>query len=120
MAASTLTYDAFVGLSADTGAAVSGLDHLVQSLRDIITTPVGSRVMRRDYGSRVPALMDGPIGGGLVADLVAATAEAVAAFEPRIRLRRVVVAAAGPGALSLSLVDYDGVRLDIATLKAGS
>ena len=51
MAASTLTYDAFVGLSADTGAAVSGLDHLVQSLRDIITTPVG-------YGSSISVFID--------------------------------------------------------------
>ena len=29
------------GMSSDTGKALSGLDHLKQSIRDILTTPLG-------------------------------------------------------------------------------
>lgn len=37
------------GISATTGRPLSGIDHLRQSIRDILTTPIGSRVMRRLY-----------------------------------------------------------------------
>ncbi len=120
MAASDLSYAAFTGLSATTGAAVSGVDHLIQSLRDIITTPIGSRVMRRDYGSRVPFLLDAPMSRGLVADIVAAVAEACAEWEPRVRLKRIVVAEASPGRLVLALIDHEGRQLDVAALTAGA
>lgn len=105
--------DAFVGLSAVDGRAISGEAHLTQSLRDIITTPIGSRVMRRDYGSRVPRLLDAPMTRGLVADVVAAVAEAVAAWEPRIQLKRVVVTEITPGRLALALIDRAGRRFDL-------
>lgn len=106
----TLTLDAsaYRGLSADNGQTIVGLDHLAQSLRDIVTTPVGSRVMRRDYGSTVPALLDGPINAALVADIVASVAEAVTAFEPRVRLKRVLVDSAAPGRLAMTLIDDQG------------
>ena len=45
------------GMDASTGQPLTGSAHLVQSIRDILTTPIGSRVMRRDYGSRLPALL---------------------------------------------------------------
>ena len=35
-------------MNRNTGRAVAGLEHLRQSVADILTTPVGSRVMRRD------------------------------------------------------------------------
>ena len=35
--------------------------HLVQSIGDILTTPLGSRVLRRSYGSELPDLIDQPI-----------------------------------------------------------
>ena len=113
MASSTRHLDAFIGLSSITGRAISGEAHLIQSLRDIITTPIGSRVMRRDYGSRVPRLLDAPMTRGLVADVVAAVAEAVAAWEPRIQLKRVVVTEITPGRLALALIDRAGRRFDL-------
>jgi phage baseplate assembly protein W len=53
-----------IGLNAANGQALSGLDHLRQSIRDILTTRIGTRVMRRDYGSRLrrPPLAPVPIG----------------------------------------------------------
>lgn len=50
----------WLGMNAATGRAVSATDHIVQSVRDILITPVGSRVMRRDYGSELFYLIDHP------------------------------------------------------------
>ncbi|NYZ70451.1 baseplate assembly protein W, partial [Endozoicomonas sp. SM1973] len=43
-----------------TGKPLSNLDHLRQSITDILTTRIGTRLMRRDYGSRLPELVDRP------------------------------------------------------------
>lgn len=91
------------GMNAQTGRTLSGIDHLRQSLLDILTTPIGTRVMRRDYGSRLYELVDAPMNSATLVALYAATAEAVARWEPRFRLQRVRVANAVPGAVSLNL-----------------
>jgi len=36
------------GIDASTGKALGGIAHVRQSVRDILTTPLGTRVMRRD------------------------------------------------------------------------
>ncbi|MEW5890203.1 MAG: GPW/gp25 family protein [Pseudomonadota bacterium] len=91
------------GINADTGQPLSGLEHLKQSIRDILTTRIGTRVMRRDYGSRLPELVDRPITPALAADIYAATAEALDAWEPRYRLERVRVLSACAGQIELML-----------------
>jgi phage baseplate assembly protein W len=62
------------GMSRITGAAVGGFDHLRQSIQDILSTPVGTRVHRRDYGSDLPRLVDRPMNATLASDMVAAAA----------------------------------------------
>lgn len=47
-----------IGMNAKTGKALGGVEHLKQSIRDIVTTPLGSRVMRRDYGCGLYELVD--------------------------------------------------------------
>lgn len=95
------------GMSRETGKAIGGFDHLRQSIADILSTPIGSRVHRRDYGSRLARLVDRPINSSLVAELVAATAEALDRWEPRLRLERVAIDSVSPeGQISLSLVGY--------------
>ena len=92
------------GVNANTGKALSGIDHLKQSVRDILTTPLGSRVMRRDYGSRLFELTDRPINQSLLVDIYAATATALSRWEPRLRLNRVWADVTAPnGHLSLTL-----------------
>lgn len=91
------------GMNADTGRPLGGLDHLRQSIRDILTTRIGTRVMRRDYGSRLPELIDNPMNGGLAVDLYAATASALRRWEPRFRLYRVEIQASEPGRVVLYL-----------------
>lgn len=98
------TLEDYRGLGSADGLAVAGEAHLRQSIRDILLTPIGSRVMNRAYGSNAPALLDAPMNPGTVADLVAATAEALYAWEPRVTLKRVVVVAAEAGRLGLDLL----------------
>lgn len=91
------------GIDAQTGRSLTGIDHLRQSLRDILSTPIGTRVMRRDYGSRLFELVDAPMNNATLLDLYAATAEAVARWEPRFRLTRVQAASAVPGRVVLDM-----------------
>lgn len=72
-----------------TGRAIGDADHLRQSVADILTTPIGSRVMRRSYGSLVPALIDQPHNRALAGRVCAAAASALMRWEPRIIVRRV-------------------------------
>ena len=91
------------GVDAQTGRPAAGEAHLRQSIRDILTTPLGSRVMRRDYGSRLFELVDAPMNAGTIAAIVAASAEAIDRWEPRYRVRRIQVSAAGEGHVSIDL-----------------
>lgn len=43
-----------------TGRRITGMEHLKQSIADILTTPLGSRLERRTYGSLLLGLIDAP------------------------------------------------------------
>ncbi len=73
------------GMAASTGKPISGVDHIRQSIADILSTTIGSRVMRRDYGSLLPELIDAPINARTRLRVSAATATAIIKWEPRIR-----------------------------------
>ncbi|MDR5887562.1 GPW/gp25 family protein [Vreelandella janggokensis] len=108
-------------MNAQSGRTLSGIDHLRQSLRDILTTPIGTRVMRRDYGSRLYQLVDAPMNNTTLVELYAATAEAVARWEPRFKLTRVRTESASPGHILLTLegeylptgemINLDGIQV---------
>ncbi|WP_411683279.1 GPW/gp25 family protein [Aeromonas caviae] len=94
----------WLGMNAATGRAISATDHIVQSVRDILTTPVGSRVMRRDYGSELFYLIDQPQHQATRLRLMAATVQALINWEPRITITRVDVLGGGmDGALTVEL-----------------
>lgn len=96
------------GIDSSTGKPLEGLAHLRQSIRDILTTPIGSRVMRREYGSRLFELVDSPANEANRIEYIAATAEALDRWEPRLRVTRVQVSATDAGKV---LVALDGVYL---------
>jgi phage baseplate assembly protein W len=105
-------------MSRTTGEELSGFDHLRQSIQDILTTPVGTRVHRRDYGSRLTQLVDRPVNQSLVSELIAATAEALDRWEPRLRLDEVqIVSVSENGQIELSLVGYYLVNGQRITLE---
>ncbi|MES2339585.1 MAG: GPW/gp25 family protein [Pseudomonadota bacterium] len=98
------------GIDAGTGAALSGVAHLAQSVADILTTPRGTRVGVRDYGSDLFELQDQPMNGLGRLRVFAATATALARWEPRLKLTRVTLETAGAdGAFALRI---DGVSTD--------
>jgi phage baseplate assembly protein W len=108
------------GMSQTTGKALEGFDHLRQSIRDILSTPVGTRVHRRDYGSDIPRLVDRPMNSSLATQLVAAAATALDRWEPRLKLERVTIdRVTADGQVELSLVGYyllNGRRVEIEGL----
>ncbi|MBB1489384.1 phage baseplate protein [Oceanospirillum sediminis] len=46
-----------IGLSRKTGQLLSGWDYFTELAEDALTTQLGSREKRRDYGSRLPELL---------------------------------------------------------------
>lgn len=80
-----------VGMNAELGVKRTGIEHLRQSIAKILTTPVGSRVQRRTFGSLLPDLIDQPLNDFVVIQLYAATATALLIHEPRFKLQRVTL-----------------------------
>ncbi|MEG3182120.1 GPW/gp25 family protein [Sphingomonas sp. LT1P40] len=104
------------GMNRHTGKPLSGLDHIRQSIADILATPIGSRVCRRDYGSRLPELLDHPTNDATRLRLYAATAIAISRQESRVRLSRVGLSATEtPGAFVL---DLTGTTTDAARRRS--
>ncbi|MEO0681030.1 MAG: GPW/gp25 family protein [Pseudomonadota bacterium] len=98
------------GLDAQAGTTLEGEAHLAQSIRDILTTPLGSRVMRRDYGSTLPGLIDAPINPQTFALIYAGAAEALARWEPRIEVVRFEIPATEAGRIELVVDAREGDR----------
>lgn len=100
-----------LGMAKSTGRALDGNEHLAQSLADILSTPLGTRVHRRDYGSMLFDLIDQPLTAGLRVLVHAATALAISRWEPRLRLRKVqMMLGLEPGEL---LIRIEGDRTDL-------
>src|SRR5690554_6450807 len=97
------------GMDRTTGKPLDGIEHLRQSIADILTTPIGSRVMRREYGSLLPDLIDHPQNPALTVQLYAATCAALLRWEQRVRLSRVRIQQTGPGR---SVIDIEGELVD--------
>lgn len=60
------------GMNSQTGLSISEAEHIRQSVRDILVTPIGSRVMRREYGSLLAAMIDRPQSPALRLQIMAA------------------------------------------------
>jgi len=98
-----------VGVDRETGAPLSGIAHLKQSLADLLSTPLGSRRERPDYGSRLRRMVDLPTTRGWIADAQAEAARAIRRWEPRIQLRRVVIESVLDGRIGMRVVgEYVG------------
>ena len=100
------------GTNAITGKTLEGIEHVRQSVRDILTTPIGTRVMRRDYGSRLLELLDRPLTPAALTDLYAAAQAALRRWEPRLRVERIrATPAQGDHAAGRVRIDLEGVYL---------
>ncbi|MBZ9576726.1 GPW/gp25 family protein [Modicisalibacter sp. MOD 31.J] len=99
------------GMNDRTGTALGGLAHIEQSVADILTTPLGTRVMRREYGSLLPDIIDQPLNDANLLRLYAAAVIALARWEPRIRVNTLGhrIDAGQPGHASL-IIDAQTVE----------
>jgi phage baseplate assembly protein W len=80
-----------MGMNSSTGASISGLAELRQQIRDVLTTPIGSRIGNRTYGSRLFDLQDAPLNRSTIVEIYSATAEAIAQWIPTFRVESVQV-----------------------------
>lgn len=92
-----------LGMNATTGRRIDEVGHIRQSVKDILTTPVGSRVMRREYGSLLPDLIDHPGNGANRLRLMSATVMAIIRWEPRIAVQSTSVSLGMDGAVTIDM-----------------
>lgn len=81
----------YIGMNRETGRAITDAEHISQSCGDILRTPVGSRVMRRDYGSLLFSLIDMPQTEALKLQIMCACYMALLKWEPRISISALTV-----------------------------
>lgn len=65
--------------------------HIRQSITDILLTPQGSRLQRRDYGSQIYLLLARPISPTLILQIASASVMALKKWEKRINISQFVV-----------------------------
>lgn len=77
------------GMNAQTGRLLTGVDHLKQSIANILHTRIASRVMRRTFGSNLFERIDQPQNDLTRVGVIADIAAAIDQWEPRFSLRQV-------------------------------
>ena len=104
------------GMARSSGKVLEGLEHIKQSVADILSTPIGTRVGRREYGSLLPELIDQPMTPANILRVYAASAVAISRNEDRLALRRVSLTAGDrPGNATITI---DADRTDTAAANA--
>jgi len=101
----------YIGMNRDSGSTLTDLDHIRQSVRDILLTPLGARVMRRQYGSLLSALIDQPQNEALRLQIMSACYLALLQWEPCIKLTAISFESDYNGAM---VVELTGNRTDNA------
>lgn len=79
------------GMSKTTGQLLAPDEHLRQSIYDILTTPIGSRLIRREYGSLLPFLIDDAVNPATKLKIMSAIATSIIKYEPRVKVSQVTL-----------------------------
>lgn len=93
----------YIGMSQGNGRAITDTDHLRQSIRDILLTPQGSRIARREYGSLLSELIDQPQNPALRLQVMSAVYVALSRWEPRLTLDSITVNSSFDGSMVVEL-----------------
>lgn len=99
----------YLGMSQESGRAVTDVDHIQQSVSDILLTPVGARIARRNYGSLLFELIDQPQNEVTRLQVMAASYTAISRWEPRITLNSITLETTIDGKLTAEIT---GTRSD--------
>ncbi|EOZ1387843.1 TPA: GPW/gp25 family protein [Enterobacter hormaechei] len=97
----------YIGMSQSNGKSITDTEHLRQSVRDILLTPQGSRIARREYGSLLSVLIDQPQNPALRLQIMSAVYMALSRWEPRLTLDSITISSNFDGSM---LVDLTGQR----------
>ncbi|EPE0990397.1 GPW/gp25 family protein [Cronobacter sakazakii] len=93
----------YTGMSQGNGRAITDTDHLRQSVRDILLTPQGSRIARREYGSLLSELIDQPQNPALRLQVMSAVYVALSRWEPRLTLDSITISSSFDGSMVVEL-----------------
>ncbi|EGW7633925.1 baseplate assembly protein [Salmonella enterica] len=109
----------YIGMSRNDGQVISDTDHLRQSVRDILLTPQGSRLARREYGSLLSALIDQPQNPALRLQIMSAVYVALNRWEPRLTLDSITINGNFDGSMVVELTGHSNngtpVSLSVST-----
>ncbi|HHI1838190.1 TPA: GPW/gp25 family protein [Enterobacter cloacae] len=109
----------YIGMSQDNGRAITDTDHLRQSVRDILLTPQGSRIARREYGSLLSELIDQPQNPALRLQVMSAVYVALSRWEPRLTLDSITINSSFDGSMVVELTgqrdNHAPVSLSVST-----
>ncbi|EAR5692950.1 baseplate assembly protein [Salmonella enterica] len=109
----------YIGMSRNDGQVIADTDHLRQSVWDILLTPQGSRLARREYGSLLSALIDQPQNPALRLQIMSAVYVALNRWEPRLTLDSITINGNFDGSMVVELMGHSNngapVSLSIST-----
>lgn len=90
------------------------LSDVKSSIKDILLTPLGSRVMLPEYGSRLFELIDRRIDDSFRADLAWYVIEAVQKWEKRVKIDEVKLISLQNNVLKFKIIFESGDSMEVA------
>lgn len=96
------------------GIKMKYLVSIEESIKDILLTPLGSRVMLPDYGSRLFELIDRRVDDSFRADLAFYVIEAVEKWEKRVKIDEVRLISFENHALKFRISFTNGTQMEIS------
>lgn len=109
-------------MSRQDGKELSYMDYLREAIIDVLLTPIGSRVGRRNYGSRLFRLLDSNVTRFLPVQMTNAIADAIMRNLPIVKVEEVKITALqlSEGKIICTLSAYETLlnrRLDLENLS---
>ncbi|TGG92540.1 baseplate assembly protein W [Natronospirillum operosum] len=104
------------GTDRKTGKAIEGLEYLRQRIDDVLTTPIGTLLLRPEYGSGLFELVDDPVDERFRVEVTSAVANALNEHIEDFRLEGVRLAEMTPTGPVFDLVGVylpDGRRVTL-------
>jgi len=96
-----------LGTDMNTGEVITdSKSSILQSIKTILTTPIGSRVLRRDFGSNIFYMLDQPMNQVTKVKIQAAVADALQKHERRVNFTSIRVSKVEKGHLTLDVEGY--------------
>ena len=95
------------------GTKMKYLASIEESIKDILLTPLGSRVMLPDYGSRIFELIDRKVDDEFRADLACYVIEAVEKWETRVKIDEVKLISLKDHRLNFKIVLTSGNEIGV-------